>query len=68
MSRESFITVAITSAAVIVPRTFSISFITLAGLKKCVPMTSSGRFVAAAISLISNDEVLVARIAPGLMA
>ena len=39
---------------------------TLAGLKKCVPMTCSGREVEAAISLTSSVEVLVARIASGL--
>ena len=36
------ITVASTSLAVFSPRTTSSSFITLAGLKKCVPTTSSG--------------------------
>jgi hypothetical protein len=36
----------------------------LAGLKKCVPITSCGRFVAAAIWSTSSVEVLVARIAP----
>ena len=39
---------------------------TLAGLKKCVPMTDAGREVAEAISSISRVEVLLARIAPGL--
>ena len=39
---------------------------TLAGLKKCVPMTASGRDVAAAISSTSSVEVLVAMMAPGL--
>ena len=59
-------TVAMVSAEVFRPRTFSISFMTLAGLKKCVPMTFSGRAVAAAISFTSSVEVLVARIASGL--
>lgn len=59
-------TVAMVSADVRSPRTFSTSRITLAGLKKCVPMTCSGREVEAAISLTSSVEVLVARIASGL--
>ena len=37
---------------------------TLAGLKKCMPSTSPGRFVNAAIRSTSSVEVLVARIAP----
>ena len=43
----------------------STSFITGAGLKKCMPMTRSGRPVAMAISMIGMDEVLVARTASG---
>ena len=38
---------------------------TFAGLKKCVPSTSCGRAVAAAISSTSRVEVLVASSAPG---
>ena len=60
-------TVAMTSLAVALPRTFSISFMTLAGLKKWVPMTSWGRLVAAAISSMSRVEVLVASTAPGFI-
>ena len=56
-----------TSLAVFAPRTTSSSFITLAGLKKCVPTTSCGRFVNAAIWLTSSVLVLVARMAPGFM-
>ena len=41
---------------------------TFAGLKKCVPMTCSGRDVAAAMALTSRVDVLVARIASGLHA
>ena len=41
---------AITSLQVALPRTISSSRITLAGLKKCVPITHSGREVAEAIS------------------
>ena len=51
------------SSLVAMLRTTSISFITGAGLKKCVPMTRSGRRVARAISMIGSAEVLVARIA-----
>jgi len=36
----------------------------LAGLKKCIPTTASGRFVTAAISLMSRFEVLEARMVP----
>ena len=39
---------------------------TFAGLKKCVPMTDSGREVAEAISSMLKVEVLLARMAPGL--
>jgi len=39
---------------------------TLAGLKKCMPITLSGRAVAEAISSTSSVEVLVASTAPGL--
>ena len=49
------------------PRTFSCSRMTLAGLKKWVPTTSSGRPVAEAISVIERVEVLDARMAPGCM-
>ena len=55
-----------TSLLVFSPRTISSSFITLAGLKKCSPITASGRLVAAAILSISNPEVLLANTAPGL--
>ena len=47
-------------------RTISSSFMTLAGEKKCRPITASGRLVTAAISSMFSAEVLVARIAPGL--
>ena len=65
---DSFMMVAMVSGDDWSPRTFSISFMTFAGLKKWVPMTLSGRRVAAAISLTSNVEVLLARIASGLQA
>ena len=46
-------------------RTTSSSFIRWTGLKKCIPTTCLGRWVAAAISVIESDEVLEARIACG---
>ena len=58
--------VASTSGAVLSPRTISSSRITLAGLKKCRPITSCGRLVKPAIVLRFSAEVLDARIAPGL--
>ena len=48
-------------------RTTSSSFITLAGEKKCVPATWSGRFVTDASSSMSSAEVLENRKAPGFM-
>jgi ABC-type protease/lipase transport system fused ATPase/permease subunit len=63
----SCITVASTSLAVFSPRTTSSSFITLAGLKKCMPTTSCGRLVKAAILSTSSVEVLEARMAPGFI-
>ena len=62
----SFMQVAITSFDVWSARTISSNFITLAGEKKCRPITASGRLVTAAISSMFSAEVLVARIAPGL--
>ena len=44
----------------------STSFITGTGFMKCMPITDSGRFVRAAISVIEIELVLVARIAPGV--
>ena len=60
-------TVAITSLAVAAPRTTSSSFMTLAGLKKCKPTTSCGRWVKAAMALTSKVDVLDAKIAPGFI-
>ncbi len=45
------------------PRTTSTSFITGTGLKKCIPITCSGRSVEAAIWVIEIDDVFVARMA-----
>src|SRR5258707_894962 len=61
----SFMVVASTSLAVFLPRTTSSSRMTLAGEKKCVPITSCGRLVASAILSTSSVEVLDARMAPG---
>ena len=62
--RAMSIEVASTASEVFSPRTISTSFMTLAGEKKCSPITASGRLVAEAISLTSSPEVLLARIAP----
>ena len=59
--------VASTSLPVFAPRTISSSFITFAGLKKCVPITSCGRLVNSAMRSMSSVEVLLARIAPGFI-
>ncbi|MOA33170.1 hypothetical protein D3C78_1544420 [compost metagenome] len=61
-----FRVVASTSGAVSRARTTSSRRMTLAGLKKCRPMTSCGRRVTAAMASTSRVEVLLARIAPGL--
>ena len=61
------ITVAKTSLPVWAPRTTSSSFITLAGLKKCMPTTSCGRLVNDAILFTSKVEVLDAKMAPGFI-
>ena len=61
-----FIVVLITSGEVLLVLTTSNNFITLAGLKKCKPITSCGRLVASAISSMSRVEVFEAKIAPGL--
>jgi len=65
---DSVITEAMVSGDDFAPRTFSINRMMWAGLKKCVPMTLSGRVVAAAMVSMSKVDVLVARIAPGLQA
>ena len=51
------------SCAVSSPGMISTSFMICAGLKKCIPITLPGRFVAAAISLIESAEVLLAMMA-----
>ena len=45
------------------PLTTSTSFITRAGLKKCMFSTLEGRFVASATSELTMYELLVARMA-----
>ena len=59
-------TVAMVRAELRLPRTFSMSRMTLAGLKKWVPITDSGREVAAASASTSSVDVFVARTASGL--
>ena len=58
-------TVSYVSSLVASPRTTSTSFITGTGLKKCIPITRSGRSVAAAIWVIEMDDVFDARMALG---
>ena len=63
---DTVMAVWITGMEVLSARTTSTNRMTLAGLKKCMPITDSGREVAVAISSMSSALVLVARIAPGL--
>ena len=49
------------------PRTTSSSFITFAGLKKCVPATSCGRLVISASWSMSSADVLENSSAPGFI-
>ena len=53
-------------AEVFSPRTTSSRRMTFAGLKKCRPMTSSGREVTEAMASTSRPEVFDAIMAPGL--
>ena len=57
---------ATTSGAVETVGTTSTSFMTVAGLKKCMPTTSAGRPLACAHSMTGRLEVVVASTAPGL--
>ena len=59
-------TVSVTASSVATVETTSTSFMIAAGLKKCMPMTCWGRLVTLAIEMIGSDDVVVARIAPGL--
>ena len=54
-----------TSGSVTTVRTTSTSFMTGAGLKKCIPMTLFGRPVTTESSVTERLEVLVARIVSG---
>ena len=58
--------VAFVSSEVVRPFIISTSFIAGTGLKKCIPITLSGLPVADAISVMDNDDVLVAIIVSGL--
>ena len=60
------IAVSIVSSLAVSGRTTSTSFITGAGLKKWMPHTRSGRWVAIASSTTGSVEVLVARMPSGL--
>mmetsp|Transcript_37912 Transcript_37912/g.109329 ORF Transcript_37912/g.109329 Transcript_37912/m.109329 type:complete len:211 (-) Transcript_37912:909-1541(-) len=66
ITRPHSIIEAMVRSDVLAPRTFSSSFITFAGEKKCVPMTNSGRVVAPAIASMFRAEVLEQMKAPGL--
>ena len=59
------IAAAIVSSDAVIGRMISTSFIIGAGLKKWMPQTCSGRFVAIASSTTGSVEVFVARIASG---
>ena len=56
---------AVVASLVSDPRITSMSFITGAGLKKCIPMTRSARFVALAISVMLREDVLLAKTTSG---
>ena len=66
MRRLICMDVLITGSEVWSARTTSRRRMTLAGEKKCRPMTASGRLVTEAISSMFKPLVLVARTAPGL--
>ncbi len=53
------------ASLVLYPRIISTSFITGTGFIKCMPITCSGRLVAAAILVIEIDEVLEASMVAG---
>ena len=57
--------VCVTSGAVAAPLTTSTSGSTVAGLKKCMPTTRSGRARRPAIAVTDSDEVFVAMIVSG---
>ena len=61
----NFIASSRTGRRVVIVPTTSTSFISGTGLKKCIPMNRSTRFVAVIISVITKDDVLLAKIALG---
>ena len=61
----SAFTSSMTCASVTTVRITSTSFSTGAGLKKCMPTTWAGRWVATEISVTDSEDVLVARMASG---
>ena len=66
MAVESSLTILNVSSLVWKPRITSTSFITVAGLKKCMPMNFPFRLTAEAISVMEIEEVLEAKIVSGL--
>ena len=58
---QTSIVVCVVSSEVPKPRMTSTSLISGTGFMKCIPMTLSGRLVAAAIFVMLMDEVLLAR-------
>ena len=62
----NFIASFMISGEVVIVSTTSTSFISGTGLKKCIPINRSTRFVAVIISVITNEDVLLAKIAGGL--
>ena len=67
MRMPTTLAASIVASEVSSPRTTSSRRMRWTGLKKCMPTTRSGRFVAPAISVIDSDEVFVARIVPGFV-
>ena len=55
-----------TSCEVLCPLMISTSFITVAGLKKCMPITWQGLEIAAAMPVMDSEDVLVAMMVSGL--
>ncbi|MNI58438.1 hypothetical protein D3C73_1135500 [compost metagenome] len=66
IATETSLTASNVSFEVAIPLITSTNFIIGAGLKKCIPITLSGLFVAAATSVIERDEVFEAKIVSGL--
>src|SRR3979409_2277561 len=65
-ARTTAVAVPTVSSDVRIVRTTSTRFISGAGLKKCIPITAAGRFVATAHSITGRLDVVVASTTPGL--